>query len=105
MKYAKIDASTVGSNTIVDAVAGKRILVLVYSAMGSGNQNAYFCSNATAITGTLYLSNHIRATAAYGATTPAGAVGLFRTEIGEALNLVLSTTANVGGHITYLVTD
>jgi hypothetical protein len=40
MKYAKIDASTVGSNTIVDAVAGKRILVLVYSDMGSGNQNA-----------------------------------------------------------------
>ena len=105
MKYAKIDAATAGSNTIVAAVTGKRILVLVYSVMGSGDQNVYFCSNATAITGTLYLNNHIRSTAAYGAMTPAGAVGLFRTEIGEALNLVLSTTANVGGHLTYLVTD
>jgi hypothetical protein len=43
--------------------------------------------------------------AAYGAMTPAGTVGVFRTEIDEALNLVLSSATSLGGHITYLVTD
>ena len=105
MKYAKIDASTVGSNTIVAAVTGKRILVLQYTATASANLDAYFSSNSTAITGPLYLGSHGTTMAAYGALTPAGSVGLFRTEIGEPLNIVLSGSANVGGHLTYLVTD
>jgi hypothetical protein len=105
MKYAKIDAATAGSNTVVAAVTGKRILVLLYAITSSANQNAYFASGSTAITGTLYFGNHSNTMAAYGAMTPAGTVGVLRTEIGEALNLVLSASTSLGGHLTYMVTD
>jgi hypothetical protein len=105
MKYAKIDAQSAGSNTVVAAVTGKRILVLQYTATASVNLDGYFASNATAITGPIYLGSHGTTMAAYGAVTPAGLVGLFRTEIGEALNIVLSGAGNVGGHLTYIVTD
>jgi hypothetical protein len=105
LKYAKIDATTIGSTTVVAAVANKRILVLQYTATASVNLNAYFTSNSTAITGPLYLGSHGTTMAAYGAMTPAGLVGLFRTEIGEPLNIFLSGSGNAGGHITYMVTD
>lgn len=105
MKYAKINATTVGSNAIVAAVTGKRILVLQYTATASTNLDAYFASNSTEITGPIYLGSHGTTMAAYGAMTPAGLVGLFGTEIGESLNIVLSGSGNVGGHLTYMVTD
>lgn len=105
MKYAKIDAQTIGSNLIVSSVVNKRILVLQYTATASVNLDTYFASNSTAITGPIYLGSHGTTMAAYGAMTPAGLVGLFMTEIGESLNIVLSGSGNVGGHITYIVTD
>lgn len=105
MKYAKIEATSIGPNLLVEAVYNKRILVLQYTVTASVNLNAYFASNSTAITGTIYLGSHGTTMAAYGAMTPAGFVGLFRTELNEALNINLSGSGNAGGHLTYMVTD
>jgi hypothetical protein len=40
-----------------------------------------------------------------GQATPAGLIGQFQTEVGEALNMNLSAAIAVGGHLTYIVTD
>ncbi len=105
MKYAKIEATSSGTNLLVAAVANKRILVIQYTITASANLDAYFSSNSTAITGTLHLGSHGTTMAAYGAMTPAGLVGLFSTELNQALNIHLSGSGNAGGHLTYMVTD
>lgn len=105
MKYAVVNASASGSNTVVAAVANKRILVLQYMLTASTNIYVKFQSATTDLTGPLHLPNHGDVSASYGASTPAGLVGLFVTNIGEALTLDLSGAHQVGGHITYLVTD
>jgi hypothetical protein len=42
---------------------------------------------------------------AAGQATPAGLIGQFQTEQGEALNMNLSAAIAVGGHLAYIVTD
>jgi len=105
MKYAIVNVNTSGDNTIVAAVAGKRIKVLHYAVGCDQNVDIYWKSNSTAITGPIFLASSTSVSAGYGASSPAGLVGMFETNVGEDLNLNLNGAKTVGGHITYLVID
>lgn len=105
MKYAVINASSSGSNTIVAAVTNKRIRVLSYVMIAAGDVTATWRSASTAISGGMALATNGGAAPAAGQSTAAGLVGQFQTEPGEALNLNLSAAIAVGGHLVYIVTD
>lgn len=105
MKYAVINASASGSNTIVAAVTNKRIRVLSYTMIAAGDVTVTWRSASTAISGPMALATNGGAAPSAGQATPAGLIGQFETNQGEALNLNLSAAVAVGGHITYIVTD
>jgi len=105
MKYAVVNVNASGDNTIISAVAGKRIKVLHYAVGCDQNIDIYWKSNSTRITGPIFLAASTSISAGYGASSPAGLVGMFETNTGEALVLNLNGAKTVGGHITYLVID
>ena len=105
MKYAIVNASSSGSNTIVAAVANKRIRVLSYVIVAAGDVTVTWQSASNAISGGMPLAANGGAAPAAGQATPGGLIGQFETNQGEALNLNLSAAVAVGGHITYIVTD
>ena len=102
MKFAAINASASGGNTIVAAVAGKRIRVVSYVIVAAGSVTATWQSASTALSGPMSLAASGGASASIGIMAPGGAYGLFQTESGEALNLSLGGAVNVAGHLCYL---
>lgn len=97
MPQAVIDCSSSGNNVIVAARADVR--VVVYS---------YYCQPTAAVTakwhsGTSTIISGPAAWAANGGVERAGRNRgyLFATEVGEALNLHLSTGTQVGGDLWY----
>lgn len=106
MKYASISVGSSGDNTLIAAVANKRIRVIHYTLGCDQNADAYFKSGAsTTLTGKIYFAASTSFSAGYGAVTPIGLVGMFETNIGEALVLNINGAKTVSGHITYIVTD
>jgi len=105
MKYAVVNASASGSNTVVAAVANKRIRVLSYVIIAAGDVSVTWQSASTAISGVMALAANGGAAPAAGQAVPAGLIGQFETNQGEALTMNLSAAIAVGGHLTYLVTD
>lgn len=105
MKYAVINASSSGSNTVIAAVTGKRIRVLSYVIVAAGDVTATWQSASTAISGGMALAANGGAAPSAGQATPGGLIGQFETNQGEALNLNLSAAVSVAGHLTYIVTD
>lgn len=97
-KYAVIAASTSGNNTIVAAVATKKIRVLAYNMIAAGTVNAKFQTGAggTDITGLKYLI------ANSGIAAPFNPAGWFETAAGVLLNLNLSAAIAVGGELVYV---
>ena len=105
MLTAKIDASSSGDNTIVSAVAGRRIRVYEYVIVANAAVVVKWRSDTTDISGPMNL-----AAAGYGISTPASNISLFpvpklMTATGEALKLNLGSAVQVGGHMTYDVVD
>lgn len=100
--YAVIDHATSGNNTLVTAVAGKKIRVLAYVAVGAGAVNARFESAAggDALTGVMTL-----AAAGSSIAAPFNPLGWFETAAGALLNLELSGAVSVDGHLTYVLVD
>lgn len=98
-KFAAIAAATSGNNTLVAAVTGKKIRVLAYKLTGSGAVNAKFQSGAggTDLTGLEYI-----AAAGGGVFAGFNPVGHFETAAGVLLNINLSGSVAVGGHLTYV---
>lgn len=98
-KFAVISASSSGDNTIVAAVASKKIRVLAYNLMGAGAVNARFQTAAAGayLTGLKYI-----AAAGGGICAPFNPVGWFETVAGDLLNLELSGAVAVGGEIVYI---
>lgn len=100
MATAAIAAASSGDNTLVAAVAGKRIRVHGYELSASGAVNAKFKDGAaTDLTGLIYL-----AAAGSGADADertADPDGLFQTTAGNALLLNLSGAVAVGGWVDY----
>jgi hypothetical protein len=98
VKYAKIDAATSGDNTVVAAVADKKIRVLSLFYLASANVNVRWESGAggTALTGAL---EHTGQT---GVVLPFNEDGWFETAAGELLNLELSGNISVDGSLSYI---
>ncbi len=97
-KSAKIDVNTVGLNEIVPAVPGKSIYVfaiLVINSSGSAITIDWFDGN-TALSGPTKHSTKGGYT--INSTPPSF---LFKTSIGQPLNLNLSASRNVGGFVSY----
>lgn len=96
-KYAIIDAATLGDNTVVAAVTGKKIRVLALFLVAAGAVTARFESGAggTALTGQMVL-------AANGVLTlPFNPEGWFETAAAALLNLELSAAVSVDGAVTF----
>lgn len=102
-KYAKIAASSSGNNTIVAAVAGKRIKVLGFWMISDGDVDVKFQSGAggTDLTGLIYMPS-----SGAGVSVPVSDQGVMPlTEPGALLNLNLSGATAVGGAVTYKEVD
>lgn len=98
-KYAAISASASGDNTIVTAVAGKKIRVLAYNLIGAGAVSARFQSGAS---GAYLTGAKAIAGAGGGICAPFNPVGWFETAAAALLNLELSDAVAVGGEIVYV---
>jgi hypothetical protein len=99
MATVAITSAGAGDNTLVAAVAGKKIRVHGYELSASAAVNAKFRSGTTDITGLIYL-----AAAGSGADAQDRAGdpdGLFETVAGQALVLNLSAAVAVGGWVDY----
>jgi hypothetical protein len=99
-KYAKIVASASGATEIVAAVGSgdtaRKIRVVALSLMANGTVNAKFQSAATDLSGLDYLVGN------GGKVLPYNECGWFETAPGEPLNINLSGSVAVGGHLTYI---
>lgn len=97
-KYAVIDHATSGDNTIVAAVASKKIRVISGLIMAAAAVNVRFESGAsgTALTGQMNLAANA------GFIIPYDPGGNFETAAGSLLNLELSGAVSVDGWITYV---
>lgn len=98
VKYAVIDASASGNNTIVAAVTGKKLRVISLFYLAAGTVTCTFQSGAggTAITGPL---PH---TAQTGAVLNYNEDGWFETAAGSLLNLNLNAAIAVAGALSYI---
>lgn len=88
-------------NTIVAAVAGKRIRVLGFGIVAAGAVTVAFESSTTsALTGVMSL-------AANGdlSLTAENPLGLFETVAAELLNMTLGGAVQVSGWLTYQLVD
>ena len=101
-QYAVIDDALSPDNTIIAAVAGKKIRVLGFFLVAAGAVTARFESDTggTALTGQMTL-------AAGDPFVSSGfsPIGWFETVAGELLNLELSGAVSVDGALTYVLVD
>ena len=98
VKYAKIDAAGSGDNTLVAAVASKKIRVISLYYLAAGTVSVRFESGAsgTALTGQ---AEH---TAQTGAVLNRNPDGWFETVAGDLLNMELSGAISVDGALSYI---
>lgn len=96
-KFASIDASASGDNTVVAAVASKKIRVLDYVMISAGTVTARWKSGAST-----NKSGPMPLVANSGAAPPWCPVGKLETASGEALVLNLSGAVAVGGHLVFI---
>lgn len=101
IKYALIDHGAAGDNTIVAAVAGKKIRVLSYVIVAAGAVTVRFESAASgaALTGQMSLAANGGVSCAYNEG------GWFETAAGALLNLELGGIVSVDGHLSYILVD
>lgn len=101
-QYAAIDAESSGDNTLVAAVAGKKIRVLSAVLVATAAVNAFFQSAADgdALSGLM-----VFAAAGQTLTLPFNPAGWFETAAGELLNLNISGAVSVDGALTYVLVD
>lgn len=89
--------SSIGSNTIIAAVAGARIRVLSVVMVSTLANAVKFMSNATDISATFPLA------ANGGVVLPFNEHGWFETAIGEALNLNMTAATATGTQVHYIL--
>lgn len=97
-KFAVIDAAVNGDNTIVAAVAAKKLRVLQVFLIAAGTVTTRFESGAsgTALTGQMNLVANV------GYVLPFSPTGWFETASGALLNLELSGAVSVDGALVYV---
>lgn len=97
-KFAVIDAASSGDNTLVAAVAGKkiRVLAMVIDAAGAVNIRLESGASGTAMTGQMSMTNGT------SLVWPFNPVGWMETAAGSLLNLELSGAVSVDGCLVYI---
>ena len=101
IKFAVINATASGVNTVVAAVSGKKLRVLGYSASATAAVTSTWKSASTAISGPMALGVAGNVSVGLGAASFMSEFGVFETAVGEALVLNLSLATTVGGHLVY----
>lgn len=102
MLFAAINVATSGNNSIVAADAsGRRIYVLGYCITFGGSVNAEWMDGTTAITGLLHGLNGANIVAPLAPPIMGSRQYWLATSAGNALQLNLSASTNVGGHVVY----
>lgn len=98
---AVIDHASSGDNTIVAAVANKRIRVLSYVIVAAGAVTVRWEAGAsgTALSGQMSLA------ANGGISAPEAILGHFDVPTGVLLNMELGGAVSVDGHLRYAVID
>ena len=98
IKYAKVDAALSGDNTLVAAVAGKKILMLSCLLISSGAVNVAFEDGAsgTALSGQMNLTTNSGFQAGFNEG------GWCVTSTNTLLNLELSGATSVDGFLSYV---
>ena len=96
-KYTSVDVNSLGDNTIIAAVSGKKILVLGCVLIAAAAVNIRFEDGAggSALTGVMNLTTNS------GFTLPFSEIGWFKTTANTLLNLELSGNVAVAGTLTY----
>jgi len=96
---AQISAASIGDNTVVAAIPGKRIKVIGYALVSTSANTIRWKSGAAA-----NLSGAMALAANGGLSSPSDKNTVeFETAVGEALVLNLTGATNVGGHVVYKV--
>lgn len=97
-KYAVVDEATSGNNTLVAAVASRKIRVLACFMVAAGDVVARFEDGAggTALTGQMDLTTNS------GFVLPFNPAGWFETSANTLLNLELDGAVSVDGSLTYI---
>ena len=100
-QFAAISAAATPNNTVVAAVAGKKIRVLGFMLVGAGAVVAKFQSGAggTDLTGAMTLA------AGTSIGVPPFSTGLFETAVATLLNLNLSGAIQVSGFLVYCTVE
>ncbi len=101
LQYASVDAASSGDNTLVAAVAGKRIRVVSLFLVASGAVAVAFESGAsgTALTGQMNVGSK------GNVVMPFNPEGWFQTVAGALLNMELGGATSVDGCLTYVLVD
>lgn len=102
VKRAVIDNATSGDNTLVAAVAGKRIRVLSMIAVMTGTAVTIRFESAA---GGTALTGQMQPSAGGGFVLPFNPLGWFETVSAELLNMELSGAQSVDGCLTYVLVD
>lgn len=95
-KFAVVTASSIGATAVVAAVTSKKIRVLSYVLVASGDNLVKFQSGATDVTGSMPFTTNSGASAGFSP------VGHFETAVTTALNINLTAALGVSGHLTYI---
>lgn len=96
-KYAWVDVTASGVTALVALVAGKKIRVLSWFAQADAAVNLYFKSHTGG-----QISATKRLLANQSVSKAESSLGHFETVAGEALEVNLSTAANVGIDLVYV---
>lgn len=99
---ASIDFNTAATQTVVTAVAGKRIVVFGYALFNgvATAQTVQFKSGANLLGGVCSLPSAVGG--GMVAYTGSEKVSVFMTDPGVALTMVMSAATQVGGHLSFL---
>ena len=98
-KFAAIDATGSGDNTIVAAVTGKKIRVLALHVTMTGTLVTIRFESAA---GGTALTGQMQPLAGNSITLPFNPVGWFETVAGELLNMELGGAQSVDGCLVYV---
>ena len=87
-------------------MANRKIRVIGYTLVAASAVTAKFQSGgSTDLTGAMSLITGVPLSPHSDARLPAGVIGLFETNIGEKLNLVLGSGVQVSGHLAYVLVN
>lgn len=99
MKYALIDLNATGN--VVAAITGKRIRLVSYVLVASGAGTVRWRSATTNLSGAMTVATGTPIVAPFAPEGMAGQKGHLETATSEALNLEISGSIQVSGHLVY----